>query len=463
MLVGFSLTSVTRHMSRSIQTIDDVHRFLALATDYEKQVGGRTRDTFDLERMHELLGRLVRPDMQYACAHVAGTKGKGSTSRFIEAALRSQGLKTGLYTSPHLERLTERIAIDGREIDEAGFVRAFREVVEALDAEGGAPDVTFFELLTLTAMVAFREAGVEVAVFEVGLGGRLDATNVISPQVCVITEIGLDHTQQLGSTIAEIAREKAGIIKPGVPVVCGAKLPEAVQVISLTARDEEAPIFFFGRDYRISRLARTGWSLSFQPEIRGLYPPVQLAHPGRFMADNAAHALLAFELLVSGSDLVEAPDRTAAARAMESVPLPGRLERFEGSPTVILDSAHNEVSLSAALETVRAVYPERLLVCVFGVAKDKDLESCLRVLAERADAAVFTSFRSPRATPPADLETLYRKFGGREPSVEVSPKAALERALRLAGGAGLVLITGSTYLAGELRGVARKDHGEKEG
>ena len=444
-------------MTTAIRNLADINAFLARHTDYEKQIGGRTRKTFDLERVTEVLNALARPDLSYTCAHVAGTKGKGSTSAFLASMLQSQGLRTGLYTSPHLERLTQRIAINGQEISEAAFVQAFQPVVAAVESRPGkAPDITFFELLTLCALVAFRQAGVQAAVLEVGLGGRLDATNVVSPAVCVITEIGLDHMQQLGNTVAEIAAEKAGIIKPGVPVVCGAQDPEAQRVINRTARDMEAPLLMYGRDYSIRGIQRSGCSLEFTADVKGQrYEKVRLPHPGRYMADNAAHALCALEVLATDSDLLPEGtlQRERALDALARTELPGKFEVFEGEPIVVIDSSHNELSLKAAVATARNI-ARGPVVLVTGIAADKDLEACLKHLAAGADAAVFTRYYSPRESDPTALLSLYQKFGGKRGAAEEHPEAALEEAIDLAGPQGLVLVTGSTYLAGALRAAA---------
>jgi dihydrofolate synthase/folylpolyglutamate synthase len=403
-----------------------------------------------------VLNRLARPELAYATAHVAGTKGKGSTARFLASALQSQGLKVGLFTSPHLERLTQRIEINGDEIPEKALVEAFQEVVEALELEpGGAPDVTFFELVTLAAMVAFARAGIDVAVFEVGLGGRLDSTNVISPLVSIITEIGIDHTRQLGDSIEEIAREKAGIVKPGVPVVCAASNAEAQKIVALTARDCEAPVLYFGRDYHVRDLQRNGRGLQFTADVRGYrYEKVHLDHPARFMAENATHALCALEILASEPDFF--PDGMDRERAMDAVARtaqPGRFEIFEGRPLLVIDSAHNEVSIRAALAVARGVTPGKV-VCVAGIASDKDIEACMRHTAEKADGAIFTTYYNPRESSPDDLLRMYEKFGGKHGSTEEHPEAALEEAIEQAGETGLVLVTGSVYLAGLLRQAA---------
>lgn len=437
----------------SIRTVSDVLDYLNAHTDYEKQQGGRTRDTFDLERMHEVCDALARPDLAYACAHVAGTKGKGSTSRYLAAALASQGLKVGLYTSPHLHSINERIEINGKPISDAEFVKAFSRVVNVLEAElGGGKDLTFFELLTLAAMVAFADAKLDIVVWEVGLGGRLDATNVISPAVTIVTEIGLDHTQQLGNTIEEIAREKAGIIKPGVPVVCGATHPDAVKVITFTARDNEAPVVFFGRDYHLRDFARDGSRVRFSAAIREQRYALHLPTPAKHLAENACHALAALEILNADEDLLPgALERETVIAALQTAEQPARFEIFGVAPRIVIDSAHNEVSLKATMQTARAIKGESRLVLVCGVARDKDLEACLPPLAEAADAAVFTPYNSPRCTDAQTLFTLYTKFGGKGGEIAKNPKDALRRAREIAGENGLIVATGSTYLAGELR------------
>jgi dihydrofolate synthase/folylpolyglutamate synthase len=443
-------------MTTMISSLQDVLSFLSQHTDYERQQGGRTRDIFDLERMNEVLNRLARPELAYRTAHIAGTKGKGSTARFLASALQSQGLKVGLFTSPHLERLTQRIEINGVEITERAMVEAFQVVVDALEREhGGAPDVTFFELLTLTSMVAFQQADIDAGVFEVGLGGRLDSTNVISPLVCVITEIGMDHMKQLGDTIQEIAREKAGIIKPGVPVVCGASDTEVQKIITLTARDNEAPVLVFGRDYSVRGLTRVGRGVEFTADVRGhRYEKVRLDHPARFMAENATHALCALEIMASEPDFLAEPiDRERAMDAILRTALPGRFEIFEGKPLIVIDSAHNALSIKAAMQTARQV-TKGPIVCVTGIASDKDIETCMKHMAEGADGAVFTTYYSPRESKPVDLLRLYEKFGGKNGSIEDHPEAALEEAIQQAGPAGMVLVTGSVYLAGQLRQAA---------
>ena len=452
-------------MSTSINTLQDITSFLARHTDYERQQGGRTRDIFDLERMNEVLNRLARPELAYATAHIAGTKGKGSTARFLAGTLQSQGLKVGLFTSPHLERLTQRIEINSVEIHEKALVEAFQRVVEALEREkGGAPDVTFFELLTLAAMVAFQQAEIDVAVFEVGLGGRLDSTNVISPLVSIITEIGKDHTRQLGDTIEEIAREKAGIIKPGVPVVCGASNPEAQKIVGLTARDMEAPVLYFGHDYQLRGLQRNGRSVEFTADVRGYrYEKVHLNHPARFMAENATHALCALEIMASEPDFLPDGiiDRERAMDAIARTELPGRFEIFDGRPLLVIDSAHNEVSIKAAMQTAKQV-AKGPIICVSGIASDKDIEACMRHMAEVADGAIFTTYYNPRETQPVELLNLYEKFGGKNAGTEEHPEAALEVAIEQAGENGLVLVTGSVYLAGLLRAAAI-EYAEQQG
>jgi dihydrofolate synthase/folylpolyglutamate synthase len=273
----------------------------------------------------------------------------------------------------------------------------------------------------------------------------------------VITEIGLDHMKQLGDTIREIAGEKAGIIKPGIPVVCGAQNPQAQRVINRVARDNEAPLLVYGHEYSVRGVNRKGRKLEFTADVSGQrYDKLKLNHPARYMADNAAHALCALEVIASARpDLLrgETLNRKRVAGALARACLPGKFEIFKGKPTLVLDSAHNELSLKAAVATARAL-TKGAVVCVMGLAKDKDVEACMRRVAEGADGAVFTTYYNPRQSTPEDLLRTYEKFGGKQGSVEEHAEAALEVAIELAGKDGLVLVTGSTYLAGVMRPAA---------
>ena len=365
---------------------------------------------FDLARPRRVARALGHPQDAFRAIHVAGTNGKGSTAALIESALRAAGVRTGLYTSPHLVRFTERIAVAGREIARADIVRAVDEVERAAAGE----PLTFFEIATLAAFQHFREQSVEVAVVEVGLGGRLDATNLLpAPLACVLCSLALDHQSYLGGDLKSIAAEKAGIIKPGCPVV--AALPEdpaAAQVITERAAAVGAPLRFLGRDF----------------DARDV-PPLALA--GAHQRHNGALAKAALE----AAGLGVSPD--ALARGFREVRWPGRLERLGD---VLLDCAHNPDAAAALALTL--VEPPSL---VFGALADKDAAGMLAALAPKAARIWLTAPPSPRAADPAALAALWP--GAR---VEPDPAAALAAA-RARGGT--VLVTGSTYLVGAVRAL----------
>jgi len=351
-----------------------------------------------LEPTRDALARLGNPQDRLRIVHVAGTNGKGSTAAMIEAILREAGLRTGLYTSPHLSRFTERIRVDGREITREGVVPLVRMVREA------APDLTFFETATCVALLHFAESGVDTAVLETGLGGRLDATNVVDPAVAVITRIGLDHTDLLGRTIAEVAGEKAGILKPGRPILAVAHGPER-DVLDGTARRVGAHLRFAYEDF-------SPW-------------PGTVALPGEHQRENATLAAEAARTLGIEHD--------AIARGLEGVRWPGRLERVG---RFVLDCAHNPqaaASLSSALGPVDAL--------VFGCLADKDPAATIDAL-PRAGQTWFVRPRGDRAHDP-------RALLGLRPDAQL---ASLADALERAAGS-TVLVTGSIYLVGQAREI----------
>jgi dihydrofolate synthase / folylpolyglutamate synthase len=343
----------------------------------------------------EALFRLGDPQESLRIAHVAGTNGKGSTAAMIDAAMQAAGRRTGLYTSPHLSRFTERIRVNGREISREDVVRLARVV------RGAAPELTFFETATCVALLYFAERRVDVAVLETGLGGRLDATNVVRPAVTVVTRIGLDHTEHLGADVLAVAREKAGIMKPDVPGLAVADGPER-DVLIEGARSVGAPLRLLGRDF---------------PSHQG-----SLGLPGEHQRENAALAREAASVLGAQKD--------AIARGLGSVRWPGRLEHVG---RFVLDCAHNPQAAAALAAAVG-----RTDALIFGCLQDKDAAGMLAAL--QADEVWFVRPRTDRARDPAELVP-------RCPGARVASLAeALERASR-----GTVLLTGSTYLVGEAR------------
>lgn len=388
---------------------------------------------FDLATMERLLAALDDPHRACASVHVAGTNGKGSTAALVESAARAAGWRTGLYTSPHLQRLSERIRIGGEEIAPAELAAAATAVHAAAEGLVSGSDLphapAFFEVVTAMGFLAFARAGVELAVVEVGLGGRLDATNVLAPLLAIITPIGMDHEAFLGPDIATIAGEKAGIIKPGLAgVITAPQVPEAMAVLEARAR-------------------QVGVELKAVDAAMVEQAPVTVLR-GAHQHVNAAVAAAACRRLAACGFAI--PDEAIAA-GFAGVRWPGRLERICDHPEVILDGAHNPMAaraLAAYLDEYARSHPEPVLI--YGSMRDKALEEICELLFPRAAAVVFTAPAHPRALTPAALAHTYGPWARR---FEIAPRypQALAAARRLSQGGAPIFVTGSLYLVGEAR------------
>ena len=401
-----------------------------------------------LERMRQLLEEIGSPELGIPIIHVAGTKGKGSTSAMIAAALSAAGCRTGLFTSPHLERIEQRLAIDGQaceSVEFADLVERLRPAVEALDrrAAAGQTGPTFFEITTAMAFLHFQRRKVQAAVLEVGLGGRLDATNVCQPAVSVITNISFDHTQQLGNTLAAIAGEKAGIIKPGVPVVSGVIEPEARDVIRETCGTRGCRLFErdvdFAFDYHpprhLERAAANGQVVYRQNNVLGtLRVPdtFELSLPGRHQAANAATALATLDVLRQADwDIPVA----AIKRALAGLSWPARVQVVSRRPVVVLDAAHNVASVEALVETLEESFSAGRRWLIFAVSSDKDVRGMLRCLCGHFDEIYFTRYSSnARAVPPQELQRLAEELTGRAVERLRRPRHGLERRTQCGNG-----------------------------
>jgi dihydrofolate synthase / folylpolyglutamate synthase len=368
---------------------------------------------FGLERITALLADLGTPERAFRVIHVAGTNGKGSTCAMIEAALRTAGYRTGLYTSPHLIEPTERIQINGTPVTREQFAGAFNQV-HAL-AKRTPPHPTYFETVTAMGFLLFREAAIDIAVVEVGLGGRLDATNVVHPEVTAITPVDFDHERFLGSSIEQIAAEKAGILKPGVPTVFATQRPEADRV--LTARAAELGI-------QISRAADIG-------EL-----PVAPPLAGRHQIENARTAVAVLNLL------------DVNPRGIANARWPGRLEHIASQPDIILDGAHNPAGARALADHIREHYADRPVWIVFGAMRDKAVAEIGEILFPLADRLILTAPSQARAVHPDSLE-----FG---PATVAPTVAAALELVRSAPPDATVFVTGSLYLVGEARALLVK-------
>jgi len=418
--------------------------------------------TFALARMRRLLAALGKPQDRVPAVHLAGTKGKGSTATMLAAILGAAGHRVGLYLSPHVHRLEERICVDGTPITERDLTRVFATVmpvVEALDrsaARRGGRGPTWFEIVTAAALLHFARERLRVAVLETGLGGRLDATNTCRPVLSIITSISLDHMHLLGRTVGKIAAEKAGIIRRGVPVISGVRAPAARRVIATTARRRRAPLTEIDRDFEAVHLPGRGLGagrLSLLPPDDGASPgrrDYPVAMPGRHQADNAALAVVAARRL---DTLGVAVPEEAIARGLATATLPARVEVLGSRPLIVVDAAHNVASITALVETLAPVIEEaRPRVLVFAVSDDKQIEPMLAGAAGCFDRVILTRFRSsPRAASWARLRAACARVGLRHATEAESPSAALAAARALAGKRGSICVAGSFYLAAELR------------
>lgn len=420
--------------------------------NFEKNPPGA--DELRLERMRTLLRSLGDPQDALRIVHVAGSKGKGSTSAMLASILRQAGLRTGLFTSPHLTRFEERIQVDGDPIGPAELADLGAAVADAEERSGLATGdrATFFEVATALGFLHFARRNVDVAVVEVGLGGRFDSTNVCRPLVAVVTSISHDHTQQLGSSLEDISREKAGIIKPGCRCVSGVRDPGPSEVIERTCRDRGASLRRLGVDFHYRY--QPGWyGAEKRPPVvevrteRRAWPAAELGLLGDHQAANAAVAVACVEDLTD-LGIAVAPD--AVRLGLAEVEWPARLEVFGHAPRVVLDCAHNVASARALVETLRESFPTGRRLLVFAASADKDVRGMLDVLGPAFEHAYMTCYRGARSAEPSHLADIARDVG-LPATVHARPHSAFEAACEAAGAADLVCVTGSVYLAGELR------------
>ncbi|WP_310964223.1 bifunctional folylpolyglutamate synthase/dihydrofolate synthase [Nocardioides terrisoli] len=418
-----------------------------------------------LDRIRDFTGLLGDPQHSYQVIHLTGTNGKTSTARMTEGLLIALGLRTGRFTSPHLESLRERIVVDGEPLDEQAFVRAFDDVAaytHLVDAQHDHP-LSFFETVVGMAYAAFADAPVDVAVVEVGMGGAWDATNVADGQVAVLTPIAVDHEKYLGETAVAIAREKVGIIKPGAVVVSAEQTDEVAAVIAERVVEVGATLLVEGRDFGVrTRVPAVGGQQLSLDGVRGSYPDVFLPLYGAHQAQNAALALAAVESLLGGTDLLA---EEVVNEAFATVTSPGRLEVIRRSPTIVLDAAHNPHGAAATVAALEDSFTFSPLVGVMGVMADKDYEGVLAAFEPVLAHVVCTQNSTARTLPAATLAEVARGIFGEDRVTEASSLAdAIDQAVALAEaggvfgeaiGSGGVLVTGSVVTVGEARAMLR--------
>ena len=400
---------------------------------------------FGLANIDRLAAALGRPERRYRSLLVAGTNGKGSTVALSESILRASGLSTGRYTSPHLRLVEERIHVGGAPIRREELASAISRVAETSETlfEGDPSVPTYFEAMTAAAFLAFAERGVEVAVLEVGMGGRYDATNIVPADVSVIAPIGFDHERFLGGTLAAIAAEKAAIIKPGRPVVVGRLEPEALEVVRREAESKKAPLVaaLEGVEIRSEESAR-GQRVWLETPSRD-YGALDLPLTGEHQLDNLALAVRAIE------SFSESVDPAAVGRGVAATEWPGRLQRIEGRPPILLDAAHNVMATDALVRYLKS-HPHPKRVLLFGVMKDKRVWEMLEQLLPEVSYFIATRPEMSRARDPEKLARFAKEHGVPAEAVR-SPGAALARARELAGPEGEVLVAGSIFLLGEIQ------------
>lgn len=413
------------------------------------------------ERMLALIDLLGQPQRAYRAIHLTGTNGKTSTARMIDELLRGFGLRVGRYTSPHLAKVTERIVIDGQPVDDQSFVEAYEQMlplIDLVDAKGTL--LSFFEIVTALGFWIFADTPVDVAVVEVGMGGTWDNTNVFDAEVAVVTPIGLDHTQYLGDTVAAIAREKAGIIKPGATAILASQPAEAAAELLARAVEVEAAVAREGLEFGAleRNLAVGGQVITFQG-LGGRYEDVHLPLHGAHQAQNAALALAAVEAFFGAGAASGPLDIDLVRTAFGQATSPGRLEPVRSAPTILVDAAHNPHGMTAAVAALGEAFSFRRLIGVFAALGDKDVKTMLELLKPVLDEVVVTQNGNARALDVDELATVaVEVFGDERVVVEPRLDDAIEAAVTLAeqtddgsvAGSG-VLITGSVVTAGEAR------------
>ena len=427
-----------------------VEAYLDSFVNYEVIPGfGFATAGYNLDHVCEVLRRLGNPHIGPRTVHVAGSKGKGSVAAMVASALSACGYRTGLYTSPHLLHLGERISVDGEcvlpmELKET--LEVARPQLESMRVEPSWRQFTYFEILTVLSFLHFRNKKVDVQVVEVGLGGRLDTTNVVVPDVCVITPISFEHSAVLGDTIGRIAAEKAGIIKKGAIVVSAPQLVEAADVIDAVCRDKGAPLVRVGLDS--SWLIAAGDLSGQDVVVSGSWGESNIHIPlaGSFQSENVATAVTALHVLNGrGLNL----DEGCIGRGFAGVEWPGRFQMLSEQPLLLVDGAHNAASMRRLAESIDAIQPRKLVVFVLGFSSDKEMEKSVSEIVRLGARLVVTVSSQARAARPLDVVTRLSGLGV-EVVVEREPVEAISRARRMVGEDGMVCVAGSLYLVADV-------------
>lgn len=434
------------------QTYQNTLTYLYSFVDYSLTRGGfaQMAGAFDLERMRAFAAQLGDPQQRYPILHVAGTKGKGSVCALCASALRAAGYRVGLYTSPHLQDYAERIQVDGQPISHADLIALVDEFRPLLDQ---GTKLTTFEITTALALVYFARQGCTAVVLEVGLGGRLDATNIVIPLVSVITSLSYDHMQVLGNTLTEIATEKAGIVKPGVPVVLAPQVNEAYQAVAAIAAERGARLMRVGpdpvSDFRFERGSNSldGQELRVWEAPRGEHFSLRIPLLGAHQVENAAVAYAALRTATGRGLAVDLP---AIQAGFERVNWPGRFEMLRAQPPLVVDSAHNHDSARKLRQALDEYFPRHKVILIYGASEDKDITGMFDELLPRVSQVIVTRSFHPRAADPQTLRELAARYG-HDITIIPAVEDALEDALDRQQDDTLVLATGSIFIAAAVR------------
>ena len=449
-----SSKTVKTKARKAFRSYKEAMRYLFAHTDYEKQSHLRYNvSTFSLDRMEKLLSLLGNPHKKISTAHIAGTKGKGSTATMLGKMLEANGYKVGLYTSPHVVNLHERITVNSQMISEKEMYRLLNRIHGPLEKMPKDDAPTFFEIMTALAFLHFADTKVDIGVIETGLGGRLDSTNVIDPKVVGITSISLDHQSQLGQTIDCIAKEKAGIFKRGVHAVTVQQDPNAMKVLKSEAEAINAPLTVTGSDIDFSLRFETSREDGPHTRICLTTPTSKFEHlrvplHGKHQAINCGLALAMLDKLKSSGFQI---DNQKATEGLNQVSMSGRMEMISHDPRIMIDAAHNAASIMALIQAVGQNIPYDSMVVIFGCNSDKDVRGILGKLQYGADKVIFTRSNSPKAMDPQDLGDIYTEICGKMYQTAFSLGEALQIAKSAVSKEDLILITGSFYLIGQAK------------
>jgi len=428
--------------------------YLFARTDYEKQERLRYNvTTFNLNRMQKLLSLLGNPHKKIHTVHIGGTKGKGSTATMLARMLEANGYNVGLYTSPHVVHLHERITINSKMISDSEMCGLLNRVYTPVEKMSKTDPLTFFEIMTALAFMHFLDKAVDIAVIETGLGGRLDSTNVIRPKVVGITSLSIDHQHLLGDTIDSIAKEKAGIFKRGVPAITVQQEPSAMRVLKSQATAVKAPLSVTGSDIDFSHRFETSREHGPHTRICLTTPTSKFEHlrvplHGKHQAINCGLALAMLDKLKSAGYKI---DNNKAAKGLHKVFLAGRMEMIWDDPRIMIDAAHNAASIQALIHAIGQNIPYDSMVVIFGCNSDKDVRGMLEKLQYGADKVIFTRSNSPKAVSPEDLAEIYTEICGKMYQTAPSLLQALQLAKNAVSKEDLICITGSFYLIGQAK------------